>query len=63
MKTYNKPWNVMNKTRWRQKTGITDLTFGTRNVQTMLQPGKVMEIGDEVYTVDQRTEQGRMGQD
>jgi hypothetical protein len=48
MKTYNKPRNVMNKTRWRQKTGITDLTFGTWNVQTMLQPGKMMEIGDEV---------------
>jgi exonuclease III len=38
----------MNKTRWRQKTGITDLKFGTWNVQTMLQPGKMMEIGDEV---------------
>jgi hypothetical protein len=47
MKTYNKPRNVMNKTRWRQKTGITDLTFGTWNVQIMLQPGKVMEIAEE----------------
>jgi hypothetical protein len=26
----------------------TDLTFGTWNVQTMLQPGKMMEIADEV---------------
>jgi len=25
-----------------------DLTFGTWNVQTMLQPGKMMEIADEV---------------
>jgi len=33
-------------TRRRQKT--TDLTFGTWNVQTMLQPGKMMEIVDEV---------------
>jgi hypothetical protein len=29
----------MNKTGWKQKTGITDWTFGTWNVQTMLQPG------------------------
>jgi hypothetical protein len=36
----------MNKTRWTQ--GITDLTFGTWNVQTMLQPGKMMEIAVEV---------------
>jgi len=36
-KPYNKPRNVMN-TRRRQRT--TDLTFGTWNVQTMLQPGK-----------------------
>jgi len=42
---YNKPRNVMN-TRRRQRT--TDLTFGTWNVQTVLQPGKVMEIADEV---------------
>jgi hypothetical protein len=48
MKTYNKPRNVMNKIRWRQKTGITDLTFGTWHVQTMLQPGKMMEIADKV---------------
>ena len=33
-------------TRRRQRT--TDLTFGTWNVQTMLQPGKMMEIADEV---------------
>jgi len=38
-KPYNKPRNVMN-TRRRQRT--TDLTFGTCNVQTMLQPGKMM---------------------
>ena len=31
-----------------RQTRITDLTFGTRNVQTMLQPGKMMEIADEV---------------
>jgi hypothetical protein len=43
MKTYNKPRNVMNKTRWRQKTRITDLTFGTWNVQTTLKPGKMMQ--------------------
>jgi len=35
-------------TRLRQRTRITDLTFGTWNVQTMLQPGKMMEIADEV---------------
>jgi len=45
MKPYNKPRNVMN-TRRRQRT--TDLTFGTWNVQTMLQPGKMIEIADEV---------------
>ena len=33
-------------TRRRQRT--TDLRFGTWNVQTMLQPGKMMEIVDEV---------------
>ena len=33
-------------TRRRQRT--TDLTFGTWNVQTMLQPGKMIEITDEV---------------
>jgi len=38
-KPYNKPWNAMN-TRRRQKT--TDLTFGTWNVQAMLQSGKMM---------------------
>jgi len=36
-------------TRLRQRTRITDLTFGTWNVQTMLQPGKMMEIADEVF--------------
>ena len=40
-------------TRLRQshlprQTRITDFTFGTWNVQTMLQPGKMMEIDDEV---------------
>jgi hypothetical protein len=34
--------------RWRQRTGSTDLTFGTWNDQTMLQPGKMMEIANEV---------------
>jgi len=34
-------------TRRRQRTGITDLIFGTWNVQTMLQPGKMMEIADD----------------
>ena len=38
-KPYNKPRNVMN-TRQRQRT--MDLTFGTRKVQTLLQPGKMM---------------------
>ena len=32
-------------TRQRQRT--TDLTFGTWNVQTMLQPGKMMEIAND----------------
>ena len=44
-KPYNKPRNAIN-TRLRQRH--TDLTFGTWNVQTMLQPGKMMEIADEV---------------
>jgi len=44
-KPYNKPRNVMNSQR-RQRT--TDLTFGTWNVQTVLQPGKVTEIADGV---------------
>jgi len=44
-KPYNKPRDVMN-TRRRQRT--TDLTSGTWNVQTMLQPGKIMKIADEV---------------
>ena len=38
-KPYNKPRNVMNT---RRRQGTTDLTFG------MLQPGKMMEIADEV---------------
>ena len=42
-KPYNKPRNVMN-TRRRQRT--TDLTFGTWNVQTMLQPEKMIEIAN-----------------
>ena len=46
-KPYNKPRNVMN-TRLRQRTRTMDLTFGTWKVQTMLQPGKMMEIADEV---------------
>ena len=41
---YNKPRNVMN-TRRRQRT--TDLAFGTWNVQTMLQLGKMTEIADD----------------
>ena len=44
-KPYNKPRNVINTQR-RQRT--TNLTFGTWNVQTMLQPGKMMQIADEV---------------
>ena len=35
-------------TRLRQRIRTTDLTFGTWNVQTMLQPGKMTEIADEV---------------
>jgi hypothetical protein len=46
MKTYNKPRNVMDKTQWRPKMGITDLTFGTWN-ETMLQPGETMEIAED----------------
>ena len=38
-KSYDKPRNVTNTGR-RQRT--TDLTFGTWNVQTMLQPEKEM---------------------
>jgi hypothetical protein len=49
---HSKPRNAMN-TRSRQRhpprqTRNTDLTIGTWNVQTMLQPGKMMEIADEV---------------
>jgi hypothetical protein len=51
MKTYNKRRNVMNKTRWRQKTGITDLTFGTKtrwldNVSTDLRKMGINEWRD-----------------
>jgi exonuclease III len=35
-------------TQLRKRTGITDLIFGTWNVQTMLQLGKMTEIADEV---------------
>jgi len=44
-KPYDRPRNVMNTKRRKR---IMDLTFGTWNVQTMLQPGKVMEVADEV---------------
>jgi hypothetical protein len=49
---HSKPQNTMN-TRLRQRhlprqTRNTDLTIGTWNVQNMLQPGKMMEIADEV---------------
>jgi len=33
MKPYNRPRNIMN-TRWRKRTGSTDLTFGTTNGET-----------------------------
>ena len=36
--------------RLRQRTGITDLIFGTWNVQTMLQPGKKMRWLYDVST-------------
>ena len=44
-KPYDRPRNVMNTKRRKR---IMDLTFGTWNVQTMLQPGKMMEVADEV---------------
>jgi hypothetical protein len=30
-----------------KKTGITDWTFGKWNVQTVLEPGKVVEIAED----------------
>jgi hypothetical protein len=45
-KPYNKPRNVM-KTRLRQRIRTTDLTFGTWKVQTMPQPGKIMELAND----------------
>jgi len=44
-KPYKKSRNVIN-TQLRHRTRIMDLTFGTWNVQTMLQPRKMMEIAD-----------------
>ena len=48
-KPYNKPRNVMNN---RRRQRITDLTFDTWDFQTMLQPGKMMEIADETLKLD-----------
>jgi hypothetical protein len=50
----------MNKIRWRQKTGITDLTFGKWNVQTMLQQGKTMEIADGQDTAISKKMYGKL---
>jgi hypothetical protein len=49
MKPYNKSRNTMNtrlgQRQLRRQARIMDLTF---DVQTMLQPGKMMEIADDV---------------